>query len=143
MKNMGNLCAQVTSTRAFVQDCGENGETYSLVAVPEFDPRAAASAVNAAALLNSAADRQRNLLAKLQEALKTCKFSAALAYNASHAKKSASLLDVSHISANKGQSDPASAAIARIYAQLGVDAIGLKTLIAESMETLSKITQAA
>jgi len=102
--------------------------------------------VNAAALLNSAAERQRNLLAKLQEALPrlgTCKFSGAFAYNSSYVKKPISLMDVSHASASQGGSEPAVAAISRIYAQLGVDATALKTLIAESTETLSKINHAA
>lgn len=144
MTNMGNLCAQVTSARAFVQDCSEAGDKYSPVAVPEFDPAVTTGATSAASLLNSAAQRQRGLLAKLQAALPTlegCKFSAALAFNSSTMKQPTSLADATHAAASSRASDPAADAISKIYSMLNVDAVGSKALIAETIDALSKIAR--
>lgn len=142
MTHMGSLCAQVTSARAWVQDCSEDGDKYSMVAVPEFDPSAAAIAASSAALLNSAAARQRSLLAKLQAALptlETCKLSATLARNSSLTKQPMSLLSGSHVAGAGATSDPAVVAISRVYPMHDVDVAGLKALIADSIGVMSKI----
>jgi len=146
MKHMGGLCAQVTTARAWVQDCSEGGDKYSMVAVPEFDPSAAAIAASAAALLNSAARRQRSLLAKLQAALptlETCKLPASLARNFSRTKQPMSLLAASRVAGAEVASDPALVAISQVYPMHDVDVAGLKTLIADSVGVLSKIASAA
>jgi len=147
MPRLGNFCMTMLGdaglARAVVQDCAEaedntdSRDKFFMVAVPEFDPRAAAAAKQQAALLAAAGEHLGGLVAELHAAMPSL---AACGFKASLAKRTHSTMKTkSEVQLRAAATDANSVAVAAVAPALGLDMQALHTLIASTQETLAQI----
>merc|ERR1712190_636175 len=129
--------------RAAVSDCGASLERFVLVVVPEMALNSAALAQDQAALLASAAKRQRLALSELQAQtsnLGACKFAVSFLVTATNFTKSTALRPAARqvlaMQKSKGYSEAAVEALGRIYSAMGLDMADVMQLIGESSGVL-------
>ena len=112
------------------------------VAVPEFDPSAAAAAKQQARLLAAAEEHLGNLLAELYVALPSL---AACGFKASFAKRPPATMLSSRVASRpaggtQGQ-DATSVAVAAVAPAMGLDMQALRALVASTRDTLEQISR--
>lgn len=113
---------------------------FARVAVPAFDPSAAAAAKQHAALLGAAEDHLGNLLAELYVAMPSL---AACGFRASFGKQPQATALTRQVSSrvagsSQGQ-DATSIAVAAVTPSVGVDAQALHALVSKAREALAQI----
>jgi len=148
----------MASTASLVaQDCGEAGgssdarDKFIMVAVPEFDPSFAGSALSSAELALKSADRLGGLLAQLQVALHTLESCAltrrktCTGNNCTVAKQAATLTQahlraqgIGGLDANEDLSPWAQISCA-ITSQLGIDRVGVTVLMENARAVISTL----
>jgi len=141
------------STGAVARDCGDvsdsPGGRFSFVAVPDLDSKLMGPAADAAALLLASANRQKALLAKLQQvlpALGSCSMMASSLRNSSRLTGTASFASLGHQAAHsyaRAGADVASRAIAEIYPALGVDMDSVEAVLRASLNALASARKQA
>merc|ERR1719408_836499 len=151
MPRLGNYCvtlagegaARATSAQAIVQDCVEAEDNtdardkFFMVAVPAFDPSAAAAAKQHAALLAAAQEHLGGLLAELYVAmpsLAACGFKASLAKRSPTTMLMRQQVSTRAAGAFERAKDAASVAVAAVAPSVGVDMQGLRSLVAKTRE---------
>lgn len=135
-----------SSARAIVQDCAEAEDNTDardklfMVAVPDFDPAAAAEAKAHAALLQAAEGHLGNSLAELYVALPTL---AACGFKASFGKQPAEMLAQRAAAQRsmRASGDAASVAVAAVGPSMGVDMAALKSLVASARGALAQASR--
>jgi len=135
---LGGFCLRVTATGASLRGCeGDATETgvFSRVAVPEFDPRVAASARNAAILLEAAAKRQQALLSALEAQAVKCHLPPLLE---STLPQAASL---SASFALRSAEDGAATAVSYISRALGFQSEEIESLLSRSHALLNSLAR--
>lgn len=135
-----------TSARAVVQDCIEAEDNtdardkFFMVAVPAFDPSAAAAAKQHAALLGAAEEHLGNLLAELYVAMPSL---ASCGFKASFGKRpraTALMRQASSRTAGGSQGrDATTSAVAAVTRSVGVDTQSLRALVSKVREALAQI----
>ena len=108
------------------------------MAVPEFDPRAAAAAKQQAALLAAAGEHLGSLLAELHAAmpsLAACGFKASLAKRVQLSSAEKRKAEVQY----RAATDANSVAVAAVAPALGLDLQALRALITSAQEALAQI----
>lgn len=136
------------SARAVVQDCVEAEDNtdardkFFMVAVPEFDPRAASAAKQSASLLRASEEKLGNLLAELYMAMPSL---AACGFKASFSKHLVAMSFRKQTlprvgGSTKGQDDVAKA-VASVAPALGVDMQALRELVTSTHEALAQISR--
>merc|ERR1712217_488608 len=139
MKSAGNFCLDLTIAGTVIEDCTEAG-VFSLVAVPEFDPRDATGAKAAFAMLRAAAKRQGELLSKLQAALpllQSCQLPASLMNSVGQAGLATAM--VQRVKEQVNVSGPAMDAISKIYPAADVDMANINQLVADTGAALQSV----
>jgi len=135
-----------SSARAIVQDCAEAEDNtdardkFFMVAVPDFDPAAAAAAKAHAALLQAAEGHLGNSLAELYVALPTL---AACGFKASFSKQPAEMLAQRAAAQRsmRASKDAAATAVAAVGPSMGVDMAALKSLVASARGALAQASR--
>jgi len=144
-----DIRVSASSARAVVQDCTEAEDNtdardkFFMVAVPEFDPRAASAAKDNAALLGRAEAHLGNLLAELYAAMPSL---AACGFKASMLKQHASTSMLTRTNAIFMSrvalgNDATSNALGAVAPALGLDMGALQTLVTSTRETLAQISR--
>merc|ERR1712110_268501 len=136
LKTAGDHCLTASSTGTSLTDCSL-APSFSLSVVNEHDRAAATAVAEAAQLLNAAARRQGDLLAKLEGAipkLGSCKFAVSSPLSGHTLAK---LSTTEHQASSTTSADPAMAAIAGIYSAFDVDMAAVQKLMGASAGALS------
>jgi len=141
-----SLQVLASSSHVVVQDCSEaEGNTDArdkvfMVAVPEFDPNAAAVARDNAALLQAAEERLGKLLAELYAAMPSL---AACGFKSSFEKRPPALMRHSMSQTAQGArgQDAASSAIAAVAPAMGVDMEVLQELVTTTQAALTQVAR--
>jgi len=146
-----NIRVSASSARAVVQDCMEAEgsadarDKLFMVAVPEFEPRAAFAARQNAALLRAAEERLGILLAELHSAmpnLSACGFKASIEKRyPALVKQSTSFGSLLKVSIQHQASDATSAAVAAVAPAMGVDMQALHELVATTRDALTQVSR--